>query len=129
MSKLSQLGAVLALFAITASGAQAAPPAGTPAWSFSGDASVATLTPSADGLSATLVGNGSAGVVSVAVTVDGFTKTDSFEFDAAIPAPAPSPAPAPAPADPIVAIDWTVTEIQAAAAPASPTPPSVPVAS
>lgn len=129
MSKLSQLGVVLALLAVTAAGAHVDIPDGaTPSWSFSGDASVATLTPSADGKSATLVGNGAAGVVSVAVTVGGFTKTDSFEFEAAAPAPSPAPAPAPAPADPIVAIDWTVTEITAAA-PASAPPPSVPVAS
>lgn len=127
MAKLSQLGVVLALFAITASGAHVDVPAGTPAWSFSGDAAVATLTPSADGLSATLVGNGAAGLVSVACTVNGLTKTGSFEFEAAAPAPAPTPAPPPA--DPIVAIDWTVTEITAAAAPPSDAPPQVPVAS
>jgi hypothetical protein len=89
---------------------------------------VATLTPSADGKSATLVGNGAAGIVSVAVTVDGFTKTDSFEFEAAVaPSPVPTLAPAPAP-DPIVAIDWTVTAIEPPAAPGEPIA-QVPVAS
>lgn len=119
MSKLSQLGAVLALFAITQAGAHVDIPDGTPAWSFSGDPSVATLTPSADGKSATLVGNGAAGTVSVAVTIGGFTKTDSFDFDAAVVAPPPAPAP---PADPIVAIDWSVTPIEAAAPDPAPAP-------
>lgn len=107
MSKISQSGILLALIAVTASGAQVAAPEGQAQWSFSGDASVATLTPAEDGKTATLVGNGTAGVVSVSVTLNGFTKTDSFEFDAAVPAPPP------APVDPIVGIDWTVTSLEA----------------
>lgn len=115
MSKIAQSGVTLAVIAILASGAHA-DVSGTPAWSFAGDASVATLTPSADGKSATLVGNGTAGNVSISVTVDGFTKTDTFEFDAVVPAPAP------APVDAVVAIDWTVTPIESAAALAAPAP-------
>ena len=78
-------------------------PAGTPTWQLAGDPTVAALTPSADGLSATLVGVTAAGSVTVTATLGAFVKTDTFEFDGVVVAP---PAPAPA-----VSIDWTVTPI------------------
>lgn len=112
MSKIiSLLGVVLTLFAVDSASAVTALPDGTPSWTLSGDPTVAKLTPSADGKSATLVPMGAAGSVTVVVTLGSFSKTDTFEFDAVAP-PAPAPAPAPGPA---VAIDWTVTPITAAA--------------
>jgi len=119
MSKLTQLGAVLALFALDASTPplETALPAGVPQWTFSGDSTVATLTPAADGLSATLVGNTAAGSVLVSVTLGGFSKSDTFEFDGVVAAPPPAPTPGPA-----ASIDWTVTPIVAAAPDPAPAP-------
>lgn len=111
MSKLTQLGAVLALFAVDAANAHTPLPAGDVVWTLSGDAAVATLTPSAtDPATATLVGGTAAGSVTVTATLGGggFMKSDTFEFDGVVVAPPPAPEWGPA-----VAIDWTVTPITA----------------
>lgn len=115
MSKLTQLGAVLALFAVDASGVATVLPGGPTIWTLTGDPTVAALTPSADGLSATLVGVSAAGSVTVTAVLGAFTKSDTFDFDGAVVAPPPAPTPGPA-----VAIDWTVTPITAAADPVAP---------
>lgn len=110
MSKLTQLGAVLALVAFDASTPplQTTLPAGPATWTLTGDPSIAALTPSADGLSATLVGVSAAGSVTVTATLGGFTKSDTFDFDGAVIAPPAPPTPGPA-----ASIDWTVTPITA----------------
>jgi hypothetical protein len=73
----------LTVIALDAAGHQTAMPAGVPTWAVS-DATIATLTVAADGLSAELVGV-HAGSVSVTVTLDGLTGSLSVTVSPGVP--------------------------------------------
>lgn len=64
--------------AMTSAHGHPAKPIGVPAWDTS-DASVAVVTPAADGLSAVVSAVGALGTAVITVTVDGLTATDSVE--------------------------------------------------
>lgn len=64
--------------ALTSAHGHPSKPIGVPAWDTS-DASIATVTPAADGLSAVVSAVGALGTAVITVTVDGMTAADSVE--------------------------------------------------